>query len=199
LPQIPVLSLDREMLMGAALSTSDYMFLIGEADRAAVSITRRLRLSTADRDDLRQDLLVDLLARVDKFDPRRGTLGAFAGIIIQHRAARIAAHLRRNGARVTTVSIDDPTVGRDDITLLDTCSEDDGYLAWIGSCASPITVLEDRLSMSRALNTLCPEHIGLCAELVAGSIEGGASRATRYRHLHEVRLQLLAAGIGVRT
>ena len=102
------------------------------------------------------------------------------------------------------MSVDDPISGRDGVTLLDTLAEDDGYLAWMGSPTDPIAALEARLSINRALNTLSPEHIGLCAELAIGSIgregaESGPSRATLYRRLHEVRLRLLAAGIGPRT
>ena len=179
----------------------DLAVLWYEADRAAARIVRRFSLPAADCDDLRQDLLVELLVRLHRFDPGRGTLGAFVGIIIQHHAARIAARLRRNRARFATISADEPIGGGDGLTLLDTCAEDDGYLAWMGSTTSSITVLEDRLSMNRALNTLSPTHIRLCAELVTGSAGGeeGPSRATTYRHLHEVRLQLLAAGIGACT
>ena len=153
-----------------------------EADRAAARLVRRFGLPAADRDDLRHDLLVDLLARVDRFDPRRGTLGAFAGIVIQHSAARLAARLRRDRARLAMMSVDDPMGGRDGMTLLDTFAEDEGYLAWMGSSTNPIAALEDRLSIHRALNTLDPEHINLCAELAIGSIgrasaESAPSRA----------------------
>ena len=102
------------------------------------------------------------------------------------------------------MSVDDPMGGRDGMTLLDTFAEDEGYLAWMGSSTNPIAALEDRLSIHRALNTLDPEHINLCAELAIGSIgrasaESAPSRATLYRRLHDVRLELLAAGIGPRT
>ena len=150
--------------MGATLHSADHITLYREADRAAARLVRDFGLLAPDREDLCHDLLVDLLARVDKFDPRRGSLGAFAGIIIQHRAARIAARLRRDRVRSATMSVDDPIVRGDGMTLLDTSTEDDGYLAWMGSSTNPIAVLEDRLSMNRALNTLSPKHIGLCAE-----------------------------------
>jgi hypothetical protein len=90
------------------------------------------------------------------------------------------------------------------MTLLDTFAEDDGYLAWMGSPTNPIVALEDRLSVNRALSILDTKQIRLCAGLLTGSIGGmggksGSSRATLYRQLHEVRLQLLAAGIGPRS
>jgi RNA polymerase sigma-70 factor (ECF subfamily) len=99
------------------------------------------------------------------------------------------------------MSLDDPISGQDGVTLLDTVAEDDGYLAWMGSSTNPVAALEDRLSINRALNTLGPGHINWCAKLVTGSIgriggESRSSRATLYRQLREVRLQLLAAGIG---
>ncbi len=175
--------------------------LCREASTAAGRLVRQYRLPVHEREDLSQDLLLNLITRLKKYNPCRGTLGAFAAVIIQHRVARLAVLLRQDRARFAMTSLDDPISGRDGVTPLDTFAEDDGYLAWMGSSTNPITALEARLSINRALNTLSPEQIGLCAELAIGSIgragaESGPSRATLYRRLHDVRLQLLAAGIG---
>jgi len=106
--------------------------------------------------------------------------------------------------RFAPVSLDDPINGRDDATWGDTFTEEDGYLTWIGASANPIPALEGRLSLNRALNTLLPEHLSLCAKLLSTSIgcmdaESGPSRATLYRQVAEIRFCLLAAGIGPQT
>lgn len=48
-----------------------------QAGRAA----RRQHLHRADRDDLRQDILVALLERRAQFDPARGAWSTFAGVV----------------------------------------------------------------------------------------------------------------------
>ena len=48
------------------------------ADRVALRIIRTCRIPRHEQEDLRQDLLTDLFARLKGFDPARGDLGAFA-------------------------------------------------------------------------------------------------------------------------
>lgn len=61
--------------------------LVGYADAAAARLCRRLGLSPADHDDLRQELLVDLTRRLDRFDPSRGSLGGFAWTVMRNWSA----------------------------------------------------------------------------------------------------------------
>ena len=179
--------------------------VVREARIAATRLAQSLHSPLHERDDLSHDLLVDLFSRLKYYDPRRGTLAAFAVTVIRHGVTRLAVRLRRNRCRYASVSLDDPVNGRAGTIFGDTVAEEDGCLAaWLGTPTNGIAALEDRLSLDRALNTLGPGHINLCAELVTGSIariggESGSSRATLYRQLHEVRLQLLAAGIGPRS
>lgn len=41
----------------------------------------RIGFSTADREDLYQDLMVDLLEHQHKFDPSKGSAGTFTGMV----------------------------------------------------------------------------------------------------------------------
>ena len=81
--------------MHPPISESDLVTLLDEADAAATRLWRRVRLPRADLDDLRQDLLLDLIRRLPAFDARRGSIGAFAGIVLRNQASRIATRLRR--------------------------------------------------------------------------------------------------------
>ena len=54
------------------ISPADLATLIDETDRAARRLHRKLALPAADLDDLRQDLLIDLICRLPGFDKRRG-------------------------------------------------------------------------------------------------------------------------------
>ena len=71
--------------------------------RSHASLAPR-RLPRADLDDLRQDLLVDLIRRLPAFDARRGSIGAFAGIVLRNQASRIATRLRERRATEATSS-----------------------------------------------------------------------------------------------
>ena len=71
-------------------------------------------------------MLVDLIRRLPAFDPARGTLGAFANVVLRNHAARIAARVMRE-RRATggaLLSLDAPRP--DGTTLADTLSEADG-------------------------------------------------------------------------
>ena len=81
--------------MHRPISRSDLVTLLDEADAAAARLWRRLRLPRADLDDLRQDLLLDLIRRLPAFDARRGSIGAFAGIVLRNQASRIATRVAR--------------------------------------------------------------------------------------------------------
>ena len=92
----------------AALAT-----LIDEAAIAARRLHRKLVLPAADLDDLRQDLLVDLICRLPGFDARRGSIGAFSNIVLRNQSSRIAIrhHRQRRMQGGTVLSLDAPVSG----------------------------------------------------------------------------------------
>jgi RNA polymerase sigma-70 factor (ECF subfamily) len=182
------------------ISDSDLLLLRREAEVAAASIVRRLRLPAHAREDLRQDLLTDLISRINGFDPTRGTLRAFAGAVIAHRATRLMGRLRRERDVFPPVSLDDPLPGAEGTTLGDTIAEGSGYSAMMGQSTDGFADLELRLDLDRALGTLRRSDLELCAQLIHRtptelSQYGLGSRASLYRHVHEIRLRLTAGGL----
>ncbi|MBE0455588.1 MAG: hypothetical protein IBX58_18300, partial [Roseovarius sp.] len=81
--------------MPPRLSTADVATLIDEANRAACRLHRKLHLPPADLEDLSQDLLLDLICRLPGFDARRGSIGAFANIVLRNQSSRIATRIQR--------------------------------------------------------------------------------------------------------
>lgn len=79
----------------AALATATI-----QAARAA----RRQHLHRADRDDLRQDILVALLERREQFDPARGAWSTFAGVVARTVVADQGRARQRQ--RVTCLPLD---------------------------------------------------------------------------------------------
>jgi RNA polymerase sigma-70 factor (ECF subfamily) len=182
------------------LSDTDLVRLFHEADVAAARLVRCLRLPPDEREDLRQDLLTDLISRLPAFDPARGTLGAFAGTVIAHRAARLAARIRRERAVFAPVSPDDPMADAEGTTLGETIAESSGYPAMMGQWTDGFAAVERRLDLDRALGTLRGSDLALCSRLIHHtptelSQVGFGSRAGLYRQVQEIRLQLMTGGL----
>src|SRR5574343_1429733 len=115
------------------ISPADLATLIDEAAIAARRLHRKLVLPAADLDDLRQDLLVDLICRLPGFDARRGSIGAFANIVLRNQSSRIAIrhHRQRRAQGGTVVSLGAPVSGATE-PLGCVLAEADGLAAWYG-------------------------------------------------------------------
>lgn len=66
-----------------------------QADAFAARLAWRLRLPAADLDDLRQELLADLIRRLPLFNPERGSMAAFATVILRNQSSLMAARMTR--------------------------------------------------------------------------------------------------------
>ncbi len=83
------------------LEAAELRMALATAAAQAARGARRLRLGRADRDDLRQDILVALLERLAQFDPARGAWSTFTSVVARSvvadrvRATRQALPLAR--------------------------------------------------------------------------------------------------------
>lgn len=175
--------------------------LLREADIAARQLVRQFQLPLHERDDLRQDLLVDLLTRIRSFDPLRGTFGAFVGTIIAHRAARLKKRIRRRLER-QCVSIDETIPGGSALTWAEALSDDGGSFAVVGHLSDRFSQIHHRLDIERALGSLRPADLRVCAELLDQTPTevcrlAQRSRATFYRDLKEIRLKMMMTGVSI--
>lgn len=186
--------------MHPPISEADLATLLDEADAAAARLWRRLGLPRTDLEDLRQDLLLDLIRRLPGFDARRGGIGAFAGTVLRHQSVRIAARVarERRAANGALLSLD--AAGTDGRTLGEGLSEADGLAAWHGQDVPPQSAAERRLDLSRSLGALDGEDRALCAALGHCPVRtlaerGFGSRAALYRRIAELRCALTARGL----
>ena len=151
---------------------------IAAATRHARRLARGLVLAEADLEDFRQAILVAILTRSARHDPQRGSWATFVGLIARHAAIDLARACR---GRLPT----SPVETFEDV-LADPAA---GYP-------------EPSLDLRAALATLPPS----CRRLVALIAETGSladarrastmSSASFYRHVHDLRLRLLMAGLG---
>ncbi|NPD21570.1 hypothetical protein [Alterinioella nitratireducens] len=188
--------------MQIELSPDDIETIIREADAAARRLRRKLVLPAADHDDLRQDLLVDLICRLPGFDARRGSIGAFANIVLRNQSSRIAMrhHSQRRAQGGSLLSLDVPLAGARE-PVGDTLTEDDGLAAWHGQTCCATAVTELHHALQAALARLPAEDRRFCAALAhrpvtALAAEGFGSRSALYRRLADLRHVLTARGLG---
>lgn len=188
--------------MRSSISRDDLQILLHEADIAARRLVRQLRLPRADLDDVRQDLLVDLIARLPAYDADRGTLGAFAGAILYNRATRIANKAKRERRMygATPISLDEVIPESDGLTRGDLIAKADGLSALFGQPADAFVTAEVRLDVERGLGSLEPADGALCAALSRTTVDrlaasGHGARSSLYRRVKDIRLALTAIGV----
>jgi len=188
--------------MSPQLSRSDLQLLLSEAHRAARRLVRRVRLPRHQLEDVRQDLLLDLLERLPAFDARRGTLGAFAGKILTHKAARLAKSIWRERTRfgVVPVSLDEAASSGCGEPRGRFLPEDQGLAAHLGQPTDAFARIERRLDLERALGALNGGDLRLCVELCDATADrlaavGRAPRSSLYRSVKRIRLELMTAGL----
>lgn len=63
-------------------------------------LAARLCLSIEDRQDVQQELIIDMLERANQFDPSRGSGGFLTGAISQYRATKIMDRLIKDRMRL---------------------------------------------------------------------------------------------------
>lgn len=158
------------------------------AQREARRVCRIARLPNHEADDIRQDMLLDLLPRLSAFDPARGSIDAFAVTCFRHRGSRI---MQRRGAG--------HRMGLDGQDALPRRADQDGACDQADT-HDAIGALERRLDLVRACAVLDGADTALCVALSnctahALARRTGASRAGLYRRVHEIRMRMLAAGI----
>lgn len=188
--------------MQIELSPDDVETIIREADAAAQRLRRKLSMPLCEREDLGQDLLVDLLRRLPAYDPSRGSIGAFANIVLRNQSSRIAMrhHRQRRAQGGSLLSLEVPLAGTRE-PVGDTLTEDDGLAAWHGQTCCAAAVTELHHALQAALARLPAEDRRFCAALAhrpvtALAAEGFGSRSALYRRLADLRHVLTAHGLG---
>lgn len=145
----------------------DVRYLIEVMTRHLVG---RYGLSYDDVEDIRQDLLLDLLKRLPHYNSQLSQRKTFIHRLIEHELADLLS-ARQAGCRdhrLRTDSLDDPVCEEDGIMLLlmDTLDERHVLRMQGRTRRSPEEVTELRVDLERLLATLTPEQRQICAQLI---------------------------------
>lgn len=142
-----------------------------------------------DLDDLQQDMALDLLVRLPKFDPSKASFRTFVSLIVNRKTASIVRSRRREkrSYRRHLVSLDEPVASRDgSVTQREqTISRDDFDRRMGKHGLSDEERVDLHIDLSLAVSELSPDLRNLAGQLVTHSIsevarERGVPRSTLY-------------------
>jgi RNA polymerase sigma-70 factor (ECF subfamily) len=151
-----------------------------EAERGAARLIRQCRLQPHEFEDRCQDILVELLRKFERYDSARGSVGAFAGVLVKHYVSKEIRRLRRRYQEVSITSLE--------------VAENEQQSELVGTEPSP----ELSVAMLLALARLRPGQRQLCNQLVIATVaeiarDASLSTATIYRNIQKLRQTLSEA------
>jgi len=164
-------------------------------------------LTASDREDIEQDLKLDLLRRIPKFDSSRAEFRTFADRVIDHAVARLIEYRIApiRDCRIEVLSLQEAVAGDDgEETLMEDLPHEDASLHQRGYHSSLTTDDQDRsIDLERAMARLTPEQRDLCQQLLASltmteiAEAKGVSRDWLYEIRREIQRIFEEAGLRV--
>ena len=148
------------------------------AHRRAGRLSRQVTDPARDRDDHAQDILLDLVTRSHRFDPERGSWGAFVTVVTRNAATTIRARCAR--------------------PLAADCDIDDLMLEPHGHAERALVTMIDARTLQRRLPSSLRDVLATLLETASvtdAQVTSGHSHASFYRALRQLRLRLVAAGL----
>jgi hypothetical protein len=155
-----------------------FVVALREASIRAKRLRRKLRADAGDEEDFRQTLLLDLLTRSHGYDERRSAWRTFTWTVMRNASARIAQHHANSSPATLPLAL-----------AMD-----------VPAAAADVDAVHVAIDFRRAARTLSPDLHRVAEDIAhADSISdaqraSSLSKATFYRALSDLRLNLLAAG-----
>ncbi len=158
----------------------------------------RFHLSCEDRDDLHQELLLDLLVHARKFDQNKGSAGTFTGVVSEYRTADFLKDLKKDRSRLIFCSTDEaandpePPAGANLFAenVVPMWSEEYDHFSVSATVHDLETALAFMTAEQRALFDLLELH----QDLPDACKVSGVSSATFYRRVADLQLHLRMFG-----
>ncbi len=160
--------------------------------------------TASDREDIEQELTLDLLRRLPKYNPKRAQLNTFIARVVEHRLASLIEAQKAGirdyrRCRCSLNECFEDADGRS-VERVDTFDQED-YLLRTGGQSRPSEEL-NRLAIDVAavLETLPPELRELCRRLKAETVteisrDTGVPRGTIYESIKKLREIFKDAGL----
>ena len=170
----------------------------------AKQLVGRVGLTDSDREDLEQEMILDLLQRLPKYNPDRAQRNTFIARVVEHKIATII-EARKAGLRdyrLCNCSLNERLEDEEggSVERMETIDQED-YLRLTGGLSRSTAELRDlSIDVRQAIEKLPPELRELCRRLGVDTItelsrDTGVPRGTIYESLKKLRANLEAAGL----
>jgi len=172
--------------------------------RKARQLVGHYGFTKSDREDIEQDLTVDLLRRMPNYDASRSGFRTFATRVVEHAVARMIEYRTATvrDCRLEVRSLQETiAVGDGEQLPVEDLPHEDASLVQRGhSSGSPADEQDLRIDLDRALGRLTPEQRELCLQLMTSTISEiasakGMSRARLYEIRREIQAVFEQAGL----
>ncbi len=164
-------------------------------------LATRYGLSSAEREDIEQSILLELLERYPQYDPAKGSMNTFTGLVSEHRAVELLHQLMRQRIRMAVFeprdaandpdfysNVGDSTTGDNVVPLW----ADDRDLFKDSETVHGIHAALARMSQDQQdlFNLIGKHH-----DIPTAAKASGMSSATFYRRVDDLRMHLRMFGI----
>ncbi len=170
----------------------------------ARQLVGRVGFTESDREDLEQEMLLDLLRRLPKFNPKRAQRNTFIARVVEHKIATIIESQKAGmrDYRRCRCSLNDRFDDEEggSVERMETIDQED-YLRRTGKLARPAWELRDlSLDVQKTIEKLPPELRELCKRLDTDTVteisrDTGTPRGTIYESIKKLRAIFEDAGL----
>lgn len=156
--------------------------------------------NSADREDLRQDLLVDLLAHRDQFDPSKASLNTFTGLVSRHRMFEVVERMSKWWSRIVDL---DQEAANDSVVGETAAVPSDPTHEWLADDRDLFADTEALHDLCIAMDHMTDDQAALFAilethqDLPSACRASGMSTATFYRRVTDLQMHLRMFGFKV--
>jgi len=179
-------------------------YAIGIIKYKARRLVGRKGFIQPDREDLNQEMILDLLRRLPKYDPNRAKRSTFIGCVVDHKIATLieAREAGMRDYRLCRCSLNDLIKEEDDDSdeQKETIDQEN-YLRVTGRYSpTAIESLDVSIDLGKEIEKLPPKLRALCKRLCFETVteishDTGTPRGTIYDSLKKIRTAFEAAGL----
>ncbi len=170
----------------------------------ARQLVGRVGLTESDREDLEQEMILDLLQRLPKYNPDRAQRNTFIARVVEHKIATII-EARKAGLRdyrLCNCSLNERLEDGEggSVERMETIDQEDYLRLTAGLSRSTAELRDLSIDVRQAIEKLPPELRELCRRLGVDTItelsrDTGVPRGTIYESLKKLRAILEVAGL----